>query len=253
MRRRQVLQMMAGGLAVACPLCSALASEAGAPKWSYGGDTGPGKWGALNKDWQVCGAGGQQSPVDLGSPLRAALPPFGLTTAPVEAEAYDNGHTIEVGAAKGCKMTLDGTEYDLLQFHFHAPSEHLIGGRSWPMEVHLVHAAPAGGLAVLGVLLDAGAMDNAAYGKVLDTLPEKGGAKRKLGKLDPVTLLPASRNYYRYAGSLTTPACAEVVNWLVLREPVMLGRRQVEGFAARYPNNARPVQPLNRRFVLTSS
>lgn len=245
--------MIAGGVAGFCPVCHALASETGAPRWSYGGESGPGKWGALSPDWKVCGSGSQQSPVDLGSPLRSELPPLSLAAAPVEAEALDNGHTIQVDTGKGSRMTVDGTAYDLVQFHFHAPSEHQIGGRAWPMEVHLVHSAPTGGLAVLGVLLDAGAADNAAYGAVLDKLPEPGGAKRRLGKIDPAALLPASRAYYRYAGSLTTPACAEVVNWLVLREPVTLGRKQIEGFAARYPNNARPVQPLNRRFVLSSS
>src|ERR1700704_3013506 len=96
------------------------------------------------------------------------------------------------------------TNYRLVQLHFHRPSEHLIGGKSFPMEVHFVHANAAGGLAVVGVVVGAGKA-NAAFSKVVATMPGKEGpAVAADPAIDPNGLLPAKRGYYRYSGSLTT-------------------------------------------------
>ena len=51
---------------------------------------------------------------------------------------------------------LDGDVYSLVQFHFHAPSEHTLNGRHYPMEMHLVHKSDSGRLAVIGVFIEEG-------------------------------------------------------------------------------------------------
>jgi carbonic anhydrase len=67
--------------------------------------------------------------------------------------------------------------------------------------------------------------------------------------VDATGLLPATRGYFTFTGSLTTPPCTEGVTWFVLKSPVQVSPDQVAAFAKRYPHNARPVQPLHRRMV----
>src|SRR6266849_3631697 len=109
MHRRQALKLFAG-LAL-CPLCAPQGFAADAHHWSYEGAEGPAKWGDLDAASRVCSVGIQQSPVDIGD---SSVLGFG------------------------------NTNYRLLQFHFHRPSEHLIGGKSFPMEAHFVHANTKG-------------------------------------------------------------------------------------------------------------
>src|SRR2546421_555955 len=68
----------------------------------------------------------------------------------------NNGHTIQVNIGDSSVLGYGNTNYRLLQFHFHHPSEHLIGGKSFPMEVHFVHANAASSLAVIGALMTGG-------------------------------------------------------------------------------------------------
>jgi carbonic anhydrase len=134
--------------------------------------------------------------------------------------------------------------YKLVQFHFHTPSEHRLHGEQFPMELHFVHRNALGELAVVGVFLREGAA-NPLIQQIWDAVSSEAG-----GQIDPEDLLPQNREYYRYAGSLTTPPCTEGVRWHVLTEPVELSAAQVDEFRAIFPLNARPIQPLNGRPVL---
>jgi carbonic anhydrase len=139
-----------------------------------------------------------------------------------------------------------------VQFHFHRPSEHKIDGKSFPMEVHFVHATASGALGVIGVLMTAGKA-NAAFSKIVATMPQKAGPPVKAdAAIDPGTLLPAGRSYFSYAGSLTTPPCAETVAWMLLTDPIEVADADIAAFGKLYAMNARPAQKLNRRFVLRS-
>src|SRR5207248_11192106 len=157
-----------------------------------------------------------------------------------------------VNFAEGSTLTTAGGSHKLVQFHFHRPSEHLIGGKSFPMEVHFVHANPSGGLAVVGVLI-AGGRANPVFNKVVTTMPEaEGPAVKADPAINPNGLLPARRSYYRYAGSLTTPPCSETVDWHLLTDPIQVAEADITRFAKLYPMNARPAQKVSRRFVLRS-
>lgn len=249
MDRRHLLKML-GGLAL-CPLCASAGLAADA-HWSYEGATGPGKWGDLDAASKVCSIGSQQSPVDIGSTIRAQLPKLNIKWPSHADTIVNNGHTIQLNFAPGGKLVLGKASYELLQLHFHRPSEHLIGGKNFPMEAHFVHRNAAGELAVVGVLMTPGRR-NSAFARVIATMPNKEGPAVKADPaFNPRKLLPRQLGYYRYPGSLTTPPCSETVEWLVLTTPIEVAAADIAAFAKLYPMDARPVQKSNRRAVLRS-
>ena len=159
----------------------------------------------------------------------------------------NNGHTIQVNVDRGSGIVLDGTRYELLQFHFHHGSEHTVGGVRLPMELHLVHRSERGALAVVGVLLEEGAA-NATLTPIWERFPRRANWAAALPEaFEVAALLPAPRSAWRYRGSLTTPPCTEGVSWIVMTESVTLSAAQIAAFGAIHPRNFRPVQPLNRR------
>jgi carbonic anhydrase len=197
--------------------------------------------------------GRQQSPIDVGTTVKAQLAPLNITWAKNTDTIVNNGHTIQVNMGDSSVLAIDdGGNYRLVQFHFHRPSEHLIGGKSFPMEVHFVHAYPGGALAVVGVLMATGKA-NPVFNKIVSTMPETAGPAVKADPaINPNGLLPATRTYYRYEGSFTTPPCSEIVDWLLLTDPIQVAEADIARFAKLYSMNARPAQKVNRRFVLRS-
>lgn len=249
MNRRHALKALAG-LAL-CPICAPVGFAAEGAHWSYEGAAGPAHWGDIDAASKVCSVGSQQSPIDIQSSIKSQLPPLQFAWRTKPDMIVNNGHTIQVNSDLGNTLTVGKDKYDLVQFHFHHPSEHLVGGKNFPMEVHFVHRNLAGNLAVVGALMTAG-RPNAAFSKIAAAMPAKAGPPVKMAAADPNQMLPARRSYYRYSGSLTTPPCSEVVNWLLLREPIQVARADIDAFAKLFPMNARPVQKDNRRFVLSS-
>ncbi|MBX9711596.1 MAG: carbonic anhydrase [Xanthobacteraceae bacterium] len=252
MNRRTLLKSLAG-LAL-CPVCASAGFSAEAMHWSYEGAAGPAKWGDLDAASKVCSLGSQQSPIDLGVALKSQLPPLVIAWNKTANTIINNGHTIQLDFGPGSTLAFGGDSYTLLQLHFHRPSEHLIDGKNFPMEAHFVHRnAAGGGLAVLGVLLAAG-KPNETFSKIVSTMPSSPGPAIKADPaIDPNGLLPTQRNYYRYAGSLTTPPCSEIVEWLVLTDTMEVADTDIAQFTTLYPMNARPAQKDNRRYVLRSS
>ena len=233
-----------------CPLCSsAVAAEA---HWSYEGATGPDRWGDLDAADRVCGVGTQQSPIDIVSPIQAKLPPlvFGWGTKP--ATIVNNGHTIRLDFTPGSTLLTSSDRYNLVQFHFHHPAEHLIAGKQSAMEAHFVHTNAAGNAAAVGVFMVPG-KPNATFHKIVQTMPAAEGPSIKADPaIDPNGLLPKKRDYFRYAGSLTIPPCGENIEWSLLRTPVEVAPDDIAAFAKLYAMNARPLQKDNRRYVLQS-
>ena len=130
--------------------------SAGGPRWGYEGAHGPEYWGSLDPGFAVCGNGCEQSPIDLTGAEPRALSEIGFDYAPSPISILNDGHTIQVNYAPGSGIVLDGTRYELTQFHFHHRSEHTVDGADFPLELHLVHADADGALAVVGVFLRGG-------------------------------------------------------------------------------------------------
>lgn len=229
------------------------AQDHAGPHWSYDGHDGPDHWGELDKTFAACQQGHRQSPIDIRSSTPSDLPPIQFAYKPSPLHIVNNGHTIQVNYAPGSFITVGDKRYQLVQFHFHHPSEEHINGKGFEMVAHLVHAAPDGGLAVVAVLLDPGAA-NSVIGRIWPHLPAHEGPEVKLDhmQIDVTELLPADRKYYTFSGSLTTPPCSEDVTWFVLKSPEPISQAQANAFGQIYPRDARPVQPLYGRTVLAS-
>jgi carbonic anhydrase len=237
---------------IAIPVVAQAPADHAAHSWTYSGEHGPDHWGQVSTEFATCGIGKDQSPIDIVDPKKEKLPAIEFSYHSSPLNVVNNGHTIQVNYGPGSSIVRDGKTYDLVQFHFHHMSENAIKGEHAPMELHLVHKAHDGSLAVVAVMLKEGKAN-----KVVETVWSNIAAEGKENtpasvSVDAAGLLPGKHSYYTFPGSLTTPPCSENVLWLVLEEPMSLSKEQIAKFAAIYPNNARPVQPLNGRPVLES-
>jgi carbonic anhydrase len=230
---------------------SGYAHSEGGTHWGYSGHEGPEHWSELSGDYRTCSAGKNQSPINLTNFIEADLKPIAIRYQVGGNAILNNGHTVQVNYAPGSTISVDGHDFELTQFHFHAPSENHINGKSYPMEGHFVHADKDGNLAVIAVMFNEGAK-NESLEKIWGRMPEKAGDEYELtANVAAEDILPGNRDYYRFNGSLTTPPCSEGVWWLVMKEPVTASKEQIEKFShvMHHPNN-RPLQAVNARPVL---
>eukprot|EP00095_Tigriopus_kingsejongensis_P010066 maker-scaffold99_size374999-snap-gene-2.30 protein:Tk10066 transcript:maker-scaffold99_size374999-snap-gene-2.30-mRNA-1 annotation:"glycosyl-phosphatidylinositol-linked carbonic anhydrase" len=253
-------------------------------EWSYKGKHGPDKWGG------ECQSGSAQSPIDFAEPEFVELEPFSFIhydREPLAVTLSNNGHSAKIEYALNEAREpivggggLPGDQFGFAQAHFHwgggsdRGSEHTIIGRSYPLELHLVHynkkydslmdALPhPDGLAVLGVMFKLSMLPNDDIKDILEaaSVIKTPGTSKTVPKIVPLnTYLPNNTfDFFRYNGSLTTPPCSESVTWTVFTEPLSISEEQLDQFrylkdASGYPmkDNFRPVQPLNERMLLTT-
>ncbi|XP_074785352.1 carbonic anhydrase 14 [Athene noctua] len=273
--------LLLGGLAPALPA---------GPHWAYEGPHGQQHW---PEGHPACG-GRAQSPIDIqtrGVRVDPSLPPV----RPVGYQHPDtptftlgnNGHTAVLVLPPSLRVRGLPRPFAAAQLHLHwgragggRGAEHLVDGHRAPAEVHVVHFDAerfanasqaqhhAGGLAVLGVLLEVGADPHPAYDNILSHL----GSIRYAGQTTTIPsfsvqdLLPPRLDlYYRYNGSLTTPPCFQGVLWTLFQQPVRISLSQLEQLqgslyateeAEPEPqplvDNFRGPQELNQRLVLSS-
>jgi carbonic anhydrase len=243
-------------LALLAAGAAAVAADPTGPHWSYSGATGPEHWAGEDPAFATCGTGKRQSPIDIETATRnKSLPPLEFAYRPTALTVTDTGHGFQVNAAPGSGgISVGGDHYELMQFHFHRPSEERLQGHRYSMVAHLVHKNGQGELAVVAVLIHQGE-ENAFLKPVFDNFPAAGSHEKSVAgaTVDLAAFLPATHGYYNFEGSLTTPPCSEHVRWFVLKSAVQASPAQIAQFAARYPNNARPTQPLNGRSVEQTS
>ncbi|ACT58615.1 carbonic anhydrase [Hirschia baltica] len=218
--------------------------------WAYSGPRGPAHWGEKDPANATCKTGTQQSPIDMQHTISAFANAPQIDWTPIKnGEVINNGHTLQLNVHDAGGLVQNGKTYKLIQFHFHTPSEHTIHGRHFPMEAHFVHKAEDGSLAVVGVMFAEGA-NNTQLDPLWWSAPSSPGSASVAFNLDIEDLLPTNRAAFRYQGSLTTPPCSEIVDWTVLQTPLNVSKTQIAAFRALFGDNARPTQPLYRRYVL---
>ena len=177
-----------------------------------------------------------------------------------EAEVVRNlGTTVQLGFGRGITTEFDGHVYEFMQLHFPTPSEHLIDGITYPMEMHLVHSRPGPSAdsppayLSISILVRMGEA-NRFLDEFLDAIPTKKGKSTQIHDVFLHDMFPSGFNfnnihYYHYKGSLTTPPYTESVDWLVAKEVIEAGPAQIQRINLLEGNNARHVQALYRREI----
>ncbi len=226
------------------------AAHHAAVHWGYEGAGAPHYWGDLKAEFATCKSGRSQSPIDISAAVITSLPAIEINYQDTVLNVVNNGHAIQVNYQAGSFINVGGKRFNLLQFHFHSPSEHTIGGKAYPMVAHLVHKADDGQLGVIGVMIKEGKASTLLE-QLWAHMPEEAGKTVTVEeeRINVSDLLPRDLTYFNYSGSLTTPPCTEGVHWMVLAAPVEASAEQIARFRALYPNNARPVQPVNGRII----
>ena len=235
--------------------------------WSYDGSGAPAFWDDLNPEgYSLCGAGRQQSPINLGNDNETK---GSVVEKPADVIVIDwsnktdftgtglvfknLGNTVQVQGAFGDKYTTEylNEKFKLLQFHFHAPSEHHVNGDFAPLEVHFVHKTDGGKLAVLGIMMDIANNSDAKSQFMADLVPLLSDVRAtnssvNMTKLDLQQALAEAnglaQGFWTYNGSLTTPPCTEGVNWVVAKDRIKISGRQFNTFRSVIKYSARPTQ-----------
>lgn len=213
--------------------------------------TGALGWHGLNNNYKLCAKGKNQSPINIETnaitQVAGSSLSFSVASHPTGADFWNLGSTVQ--AFTNGTLVRSGKTYNLLQFHFHTPSEHHINSQHFSGEVHFVFQAADNALAVVGFLIEVGS--DAEADPLLANIFEKvadiavPGAEGLTGPLDFTELAAhlQTSQVYQYSGSLTTPPCTQGIAWNVVANPIYIdiatyrAAKGVMGFNSRYTQN----------------
>src|SRR3990167_4652687 len=142
--------------AVAISLFAGVGEHNPPDHWDYEGELGPDHWDKLILEKWHCKIGDMQSPIGISVTEKDKMDDIIFHYYPTPLKIINNGHTIQVNYDRGSSISIGHRRFELIQFHFHTPSEHIIHGKSYDMEAHLVHKGERGELAVIAVLIEKG-------------------------------------------------------------------------------------------------
>lgn len=169
------------------------------------------------------------------------------------------GHTIQLDFKDGSTTLAGGKVYFSKQFHFHTPSEHLIDGMTFPLEMHIVNILKDSTgnknpqYLVIALLFKMG-RENKFLKEFLNEAPaEEGKDTLSPGKVnleDLIYEIPKNeQGYFSYKGSLTTPPFSESVDWIIKKYILEASPEQIFKIEKMEGDNARHVQSLNTRKI----
>jgi carbonic anhydrase len=206
-----------------------------------------------------------QAPINIDSRTAkpdSSLPAIRFFYKATKLVVYDNPHNLKIDYKNGDSSIAIGNEkFKLVEFHFHRPGEEAVNSHRPAMVLHLVHAnADGSAFVAIAVLIEEGAptpRTAALVNKLIQHFPPPTGSQEveiNAADLLPEGSLPTNHSYFRYQGSLTTPACGENVTFYVLKTPVRFSAEQLKQFERRYPfSNSRNIQSTNGRQVVQTT
>ena len=222
--------------------------------WGYEGGTGPEHWGEIEHDHEkhmMCREGVYQSPIDINHVLGMHSTDLDFHYSSTPIQIINNGHTIHLNYNPGSFISWENERFELIQYHFHTPSEHHVHGKTYDMEVHLVHKTSDHLYVVVEILVNTG-KHNPGIQKIWDRIPTKLNKEfwHENEYFNVGDLLPSTKEYFHYSGSLTTPPCSETVSWFILEHPIEVSEDQIRYFKKFIEHNARPTQKMHHRIVV---
>ncbi|XP_064824775.1 receptor-type tyrosine-protein phosphatase gamma-like isoform X1 [Oncorhynchus masou masou] len=263
--------------------------------WAYSGTYGPEEgWSSAYPECRQR----NQSPINIvDQDTKVSMEYQELTLDGFETESSNKtsmkntGKTVAImlkddyfvrGAGLPGRFRAEKVEFHWGQSNGSDGSEHSINGRRFPveMQIYMYNSDDFDSLsaamrqkriiAAMSVFFQVGLKDNPAVDPIIHGL--RGVVHHeKETFLEPFVLrdlLPSSLGgYYRYTGSLTTPPCSKVVEWIVFNRPVFLSYKQLEAFYSIFTteqqdhvksveylrSNFRPIQSLDNRDVFKSA
>ena len=238
-------------------------------EWSYNAQHG---WG------ETCDCGNRQSPIDIQTQTLQRDTSLGPLKLHDWSSSYDGKFT-NTGRSVQFDPDIPGLAtistplgvYSLQQFHMHwggetgEGSEHKIDGRASEMEVHFVNTKKDPSQAGPRYVVVAVLADTAPAQSLSDPWQQIDPSNITGCKHSSAVksfcfghLLPKSRDYYHYLGSLTTPPCTEDVGWFVLKERIDMPQVYLQRLrmicdeqGGHLTRNFREIQKLNGRTVCT--
>jgi len=204
-----------------------------------------------------------QSPINIDTQSLAGESQHKITmNFKDEVNKVENlGHTVQLDFKEGSTISADGENFDFIQCHFHTPSEHLVDGMTYPMEMHIVNVMPNDDkdaqteYLVVSTLFKEG-KENPFIAEFLSKIPKSektsedvDAGEIKLGDLFSAVPEGMQGDYYYYKGSLTTPPFTESVRWYVSKHVFEASAAQIAAINEVEGNNARHVQATYGRKV----
>uniref|UniRef100_A0A673ABP6 Receptor-type tyrosine-protein phosphatase gamma n=1 Tax=Sphaeramia orbicularis TaxID=375764 RepID=A0A673ABP6_9TELE len=255
------------------------------------GSHGPRGWAAL---YPECAAN-NQSPVDITDEQAVVSEEYQeLVLEKFNAESSNQttmkntGKTVAVflkddyfvrGAGLPGRFKAEKMEFHWGQSDGSAGSEHSVNGRRFPveMQIYLYNSDDFDSLSaaikerrIIAAMTIFFEVNNPAVDPIIQGLKGVVHHEKETNLKSFILrdLLPSSvDSYYRYTGSLTTPPCSKVVEWIIFSRPVYVSQSQLEAFyniltteqqdhvkSVEYlRNNFRPLQDLDNRKVFKSA
>jgi carbonic anhydrase len=216
-------------------------------------------WSYENPDWASAGYldcnGKYQSPIDIETVNVIAadhLPDLNFVHENRQYTLSHEDQNIQISSSTlSGSLNYGGTRYDFQRLHFHHNSEHRINGRFSPAEMHLEYKNAAGVQITVCRMLELGEEESPLLSTLFDQLPTLPNTQRQLeSSVNLIELLEGQGSYYTYEGAQAEPPCSAGVRYILLKEPLLVREATLRKFSSLFPNNRRPLQSLNNRFIL---
>ena len=221
--------------------------------WGYRGMLGPEYWGNLHPDFVACSSGQRQSPINIVRPAREKfLTALKFAYKPSRFRRYNRKRFVRFVPLEKNTVIARDQKYTLDSMIIHVRSEHRIESIPYDMEIQLLHSRPGDQKIILSILVEEGFQPNRPLNKLLTGIPNASDNPNETVAVDLTKLLPKSRTYFYYEGSMTHPPCSEGIFWYVFRGAIRASSAQVERYLKVAGYNSRPPQPAHGRAISKS-